>query len=236
MTALTTTVTFQVKIQTGTPSGTMFASVFSASGDPKQFGSAGDCAGKTLLATSNTIDAAQLTSSLQLFNFTFTTQQALMQTGQLYIVAVAFSLTGGTAGTLTGTGSASPLLNEQHEALSPDGGTTWNTGLPRCDSSIPSNGVCETYTLSGINQQGNGSPSPSPYGTNPVYYPCNNFPSCGQVSATALQGSSLRVSDIPPDPFVWLFIIFALLTIGAYIVIRTNTTSKRNPRQYELSL
>jgi hypothetical protein len=107
-------------------------------------------------------------------------------------------------------------------------GNTCNGGTTQCTFFES----CNLYLLKGITPASpNVSPSVSPYGSNPPVFPC-----CNPVTATALQGSSLRAPDIPPDPFIWLFIIFALLTIGAYVVIRTNTTSKRNPRQYELNL
>ncbi len=227
VTGVTTTVVFAARIQTGTPTGTMFARVYAATGDPTLSGSSGDCAGQQLLATSNTLDANLLTGSHQNFTFIFT-QRATMRAGHAYIVVIVFSVTGGTTGTQTSVGAASPALDKQHYVFSPDGGTTWNTGQPRCEAAIPSNGVCETYTLSGISpEEAAPPPGPSPYGYNPPYFPC-----CTQVGPTALQGASLRAPNVDSLPFIYLFLILFMLTLGPYLIVG----KRRKSRQYEIAL
>ncbi len=74
--------------------------------------------------------------------------------------------------------------------------------------------------------------SPSPYGYNPIVYPCNNFPACGQVTSPALQGAALRAPNVDSLPFIYLFIVLFLLTLGPYLIFRR----ERKTRQYDIRL
>lgn len=228
-TARVTTVTFTVRVFSGNPAGTMFARVYKATGNPALNGADGDCSGNQLLGTSDSINLDQLTGSMQNFTFTFSgTQQATVRNGQVHIIAVFFDQSGGTVGTRTGTGTGVPPKDDQHYVFSPDDGTTWNTGQPGCDQAIPSNGVCEVYTLNGVSPEDvPPPPGPSPYGYNPPYFPC-----CTQVGPAALQGASLRAPNVDSLPFVYLFLIIFALTLGPYLIVG----KRRKTRQYEIAL
>lgn len=229
VTARVTTVIFTVKIFSGTPTGTMFARVYKATGNPTLSGSSGDCSGNQLLGTSDTTNLDRLTGSMQNFTFTFSgTQQGVVRSGQVFIIAVFFDKTNAdTIGTQAASGTGVPPLAEQHYVFTPDGGTTWNTGQPRCEAGGV-NGVCEVYTLNGVSPEDvPPPPGPSPYGYNPPYFPC-----CTQVGPAALQGASLRAPNVDSLPFVYLFLILFAVTLGPYLIFGR----RRKTRQYEIAL
>jgi len=73
-------------------------------------------------------------------------------------------------------------------------------------------------------------PSPSPYGSNPVSYPC-----CTPVTAGALTGATIHAPDVDSFPLVLLFIVLLALTLGGYLVLSATRKGKKQ-RQYEIRL
>jgi hypothetical protein len=221
------------KIGAGSPVGSMYAQIYLASNATfnaaflKQPVQCSPLSSVASFGISQTVDFNQLTASFQNFTFNFGPNASPFANGQILMAVTWFTGTTLNAGnqpyfraSFTGDNSQSFETNSPNSA--------WpGSGFAGCNSP----NVCVDYLFVGTNPTppitGNGTPSP--YGANPPVFPC-----CTPVTPNSLQGSSLRAPDIPVDPFNWLFLILAMLTIGAYFVIRSNSTSKVNPRQYEI--
>jgi hypothetical protein len=210
--------------------GTMFAAVYLATGTPGT-----SCTPNTTpLGISNRIDLGVLTVAFQTITFTFpNSQQAAVVAGQVVFVAVIQNFTSGSGTTDAQFTNNVPLPNVNRETCS--GTSNWLAGaLTGCGFQFQCTagfqGLCNGFELDGVVGGNNGNGSPSPYGNNPILYPC-----CAPVTAQALQGASLRAPDVDSLPLIWLFILLLIVTLGSYVVVRSRQ-KRPAAKQYELGI
>jgi hypothetical protein len=211
--------------------GTLQAEVFPIAWTPGTTCSSGQVA-----APSNTIRIQDVvTNSFQAINFTFPQNR--------YIVTVNSGLFVG----LEVTYSSYPGVNKGIELESNSGGGQFDTTQSSCGeisgtvtgNSCAGSGTascnffesCNLYLLKGVTPiSPDVGPSVSPYGSNPVVFPC-----CNPVTAQALQGANLRAPDVDSYPLVLLFIVLLALTLGSYLVLQARKQAKTS-RQYEIHI
>jgi len=219
--------------------GTLQAEVFPIPWTP---GVAGTCSSGQVAAPSNTLRIQDVvTNSFQAITFTFPQNT--------YIVTVNSGLFIG----LEVTYSSYPGVNKGIELESNSGGGQFDVNQSSCGettgtvvgnscsggggASGNTNGncgffeSCNLYLLNGVTPVApNVAPTVSPYGSNPVTFPC-----CNPVTAQALQGANLRAPDVDSYPLVLLFIVLLALTLGSYLVLQARKQAKTS-RQYEIHI
>lgn len=193
------------------------------------------------LAVSGPLSLTTLTTTLSQYVFTFaSSQQANVGVGQVVFVAVLVDDVGAgqiSVGAQTAAHASAPA-NQNRETCATAQATeifdsNFNIQNPGTNCGLIyacNSNDCNTYVVDGITPQSTGNGSPSPYGNNPVSYPC-----CNPVTAQALSGASLRAPDVDSLPLIWLFILLLIVTLGSYVVVRSR--QKRPPaKQYELGI